>query len=167
MKAVGSVFYKDDYETTYKIDWETVGNIVDITTITETPYVWGSKRRAYKNGYILFRLGMVSVQRQLIKIVDHGYEIVAEGVASYEDYIAMNYACGRTPKDNFLYHLNNVAQDEVELRALSGPHWTDPNESDDTNSVWADVGLSGTEELTAITAGSSMLTYMDVWPDLA
>jgi hypothetical protein len=166
MKPAGSVFYKDEYDTLYKIDWETTGGIVDVTSIVETPFVYGIPRRAFKDGYTLYRYGMISVQRQLIRPSDSGYEIVAEGTASYLDYIKMSHNCDRVPIDNFVHHLDYRTIDETEMRSVAGPHWADPSEQDDDDCLWADVGSSGTEEMTHTTAGYDLLTYVDVWPDI-
>ena len=46
--ATGSIFFRDDYGTLYWTEWETLNvdgtNIVDYTTITKMPYVWGDMR---------------------------------------------------------------------------------------------------------------------------
>lgn len=166
MKPSGSVFYQDEYDTIYKIDWETIGNVIDITSIIETPYVWGKSRSGYRKGLTLYRYGMISVQRQLIRPLNDGYEIVAEGSAAYEDYIQMNYNCGRVPSDIFKHHLNYVVADEIECRSILGTHWADPEEPEDVDCTWADVGLLGTDESPHLSAGYDVLVWLDVWPAL-
>lgn len=166
MKPTGSVLYRDEYDTLYKIDWETVGNVIDFTTVIEMPYVWGKPRTGYKRDGYLFRYGIVTVKRQVIKPLVDGYEIVAEGSSQYEDYIRMNYKCERTPVDNFVYHLNNISQDDVEFRTTLGSHWADPDYEDDVDALWADVGAGGTSEDTPSTDGVDLLTWLDVWPSL-
>lgn len=163
MKAEGSVFYQDEYEQIYRISWFTSNALIDFTTIIETPYVWGKSRTGYKDGTSLFRHGIVTVTRQVIRPLVGGYEIIAEGVAQYEDDIKVNYKCGEVPTDNFKYHLNHILEDIIECAVTDGISWYDPFNPNVT--VWPDVGLLGTEDDVNPSDTEYLLTWMDVWPN--
>ncbi len=159
----GKVFYKDEYNTIYRIEWATVGAVVDFTIITMQPYVWGQPNQGYVNNGILFRLGIVTVQRQVLRIFDGGYEVIAEGSSQYQDYIQTNFPCETGPIDTFKYHLNNIITDDIEFKVVDGPHWADPDDPDDTDVVWGDVESDGTAIDITSTGFTDILTWIDVW----
>lgn len=158
----GSVFYADEYGQQYKIDWSTDNGIIDITTITLQPYVWGEESKGYINNHILYRYGIVSVIRQLLRPIENGYEIISEGSSQYQDYIQTNFICATGPSDNFAYHLNCGLLDEDTTITTIGPHWSTAEVDD--NSTWFDVDSGGAGlDLTGGTYPSEELYWVDVW----
>jgi len=163
MKPSGSVFYKDDYDTIFRIEWQTVGAVIDLTTMTFQPYIWGKTKQGYIQNGILFRLGIITIHRHVIKPIIDGYEIIAEGVSQYTDYVQMNFPCETGPIDLFKHHLNSQIIDEVGIKILEGSHWADPDDPDDIDAIWGDINLNGSSlELTGI-GGLDILQWIDVW----
>lgn len=159
----GNIFYKDHYDTIYRIEWATVGTVIDFTIITMQPYVWGKPHEGYVLNGILFRLGIVTVQRQVLRVFDGGYEIVAEGSSQYEDFIQMNFPCETGPIDNFRYHLNCSVVDEVNCKVLEGPHWADPDDPEDADAIWGDLSPDGSSLDVTATGELDILEWTDVW----
>lgn len=160
IKPSGKVLYKDEYGQIYDVQWETVNGLIDITTIIKQPYVWGEEPQAYIRNGILYRLGIITTQRQILRIFDGGYEIMAEGSSQTEDYVQTNYQCERGPVDNFLYHINYHVSDDIENRVYDGISWTDPNES--TSTVWGYVDPSG-GVIPNITEDTPILEWINIW----
>ncbi len=164
MKPSGHVWYRDDYDTIFEVDWSTVGGAIDMTSVTRQPRVWGKPPSGHVKNGVLFRLGIVTIHRQVIRVNATGYEIIAEGFSQYEDLVQMNFPCQEGPRDDFQFHLNNGMVEECELRASEGPRWADPAEAADAEAVWADldaggaaVGVTGSE--------SNLFGFVDVWSD--
>ena len=157
----GSIFYKDDYDVIYNIDWQTIGEVIDLTIITQQPFVWGQEPKGYVKNGMLFRYGVVTVQRQVIRSSD--YSIVADGTSQYTDYVQMNFPCSVGPVDNFKYHLNSDIIDEEIFRITSGLHWADLDNSDDSDCVWGDINDDGSMLDITSSAGFDILGWVDVW----
>ena len=155
--ATGSVFYQDDYLALYDVTWETTNNDLDITSIVSNPYLWGQEAQGYVQNNKVFRLGLITVTRQIIRVFDGGYEIIAEGVSQYIDYIQVNFICEDGPFDNFIYHVDCGISDDIESRVSDGSQWTDIDEVSD--SVWGDVQTDGTP----IASTDQPLEWLDVW----
>lgn len=162
--ASGHVFYEDEYTQKYEVQWATVNGIIDITTITQQPYIWGQPNQARIENGILYRKGIVTIHRQAIEILSDGYIIIAEGTTQYDDFIQMNFNCEPGPVDNFKYHLNNSLIDEVLIKISSGPHWADPADVDDDNAIWCDLNNDGSPIL-ELTSNNIYLGWVDVWDD--
>lgn len=162
----GYIFYEDEYTQKYEVQWTTVNGVVDITTITQQPYVWGQPAQARIENGILYRKGIVTIHRQAIEVFNDGYIIIAEGTSQYDDYIQMNFNCEPGPTDNFKYHLNNSLVDDVAVKVVEGPHWADPLDPDDVVAVWCDINLDGTPVPTIGTEQYINLEWVDVWPSL-
>jgi hypothetical protein len=150
----GNIFYQDEYGTIYVVDWETVGGDLDITCKVEQPYVWGEPPRGYVRNHRVYRYGIVTITRQIIR----NNEVIADGVSQYYDYIQTNFMCEATPKDDFLYHINYVPDDDTETRVADGLQFTDPDVPY-SDSVWGDVQNDGTP----IVGTFPSLEWMDVW----
>jgi hypothetical protein len=160
MQPNGSIFFKDEYDVIYNIDWSTVGDVIDLTSVTSQPGVWGKRPEGYIKHGILYRKGIITAERQVLRIYTGGYEIVAAGISQYEDFIQMNFPCQQGPKDNFKYHLNNSPVDDLEFRTRVGPRWADPNDPYDDDMVWCDLDVSGNP---IPQTGEEPLAFIDVW----
>lgn len=163
IKPTGKVFYKDEYDQFYDVQWETVNGLIDITTIIKQPYVWGEEPQGYVKNGIVFRLGIVTVERQIIRVFDGGYEIVAEGASQVRDYIQMNFPCETGPLDNFRFHFNCGITDETVFKVTEGPHWADPDDPEDSDAVWGTVDSDGSSGELTTTGGAEPLEWIDVW----
>lgn len=162
LKPSGNIFYKDEYDTIYRVEWKTIGGVVDITSIMMQPYVWGKEPKGYVSNGLVFKFGIVTVERQVIKFLDSGYEIVADGVSQYEDYVQVNFPCGVGPVDNFKYHLDSAMLDDVSCSMLDGPRWADPDDSNDSDMIWGDLSIDG-EVIDSVSAGVNNFEWMNVW----
>ena len=162
MDATGSIFYQDTYDQFYKVDWNTVNNVLDITTIVMQPFTYGTQE-GYVSANTIYRKGIISVKHQVFKLINGGYILQAEGNSSYTDYIQMTFPCGGGPIDTFKYHVNNVTGDDFTVKVLEGPHWADPDDPDDTDSVWGDVNNDGSSIDITATGGLDILEWLDVW----
>lgn len=162
MRPSGNVFYEDEWNQKYEIIWETVGDVIDMTSVIKQPYVWGELPDGFVRNGVLYRKGLVTTTRQVIRPLQNGYVIVAEGVSQIVDYIQMNYPCGGGPSDRFKHHLDYSVSDEIHMLTTDGPHWTDPSVSDDV--VWGELNNDGTpvHDLTG-TYGDNTLQWVDVW----
>mgnify|MGYP003333909522 CR=1 FL=1 len=161
MKPSGDILYCDDYGTIYHIEWTTTAGTIELTTITEMPYVWGEAQRGYVSDKKAYRYGVVTIHRQVIRPIANGYAILAEGISQYKDYILTTFNCGRAPKNDFKYTLNHILTEEDECLITDGVHWTDPDLAYDV--VWPDVDPFGTDVTAPITGGSYNLEWTDVW----
>jgi hypothetical protein len=168
IKPTGNVFFEDEYQQKYEVEWETIGGVLDITTTTFQPYVWGEEAEGFVKNGILFRKGIITIQRQVIDpnpgIEGVTYVIVAEGVSQYEDFIQMNFPCEQGPTDPFTHHFDCAVCDETYIKVLEGSHWADPTDPDDNDAIWGDLNTDGSplEELT-MTGGADILEWTDVW----
>lgn len=158
----GSIFYQDEIGQIYTVEWTKINDQYDITTVTKMPYVWGMDPEGYIRGSTVFRKGIITVIRQVIKLLSDGYSIIAEGTSQYVDYFQVNFVCGDQPRDIFKYHLNNFVNDEVEIVVPSGARWADPDSSVDVNALWADILSDGTLA-TGTTADIDDFAWIDVW----
>lgn len=163
MDQSGNILYKDEYDQIYKVSWETVGTVIDMTTITELPYVWGKPQAGYIKNGIIFRKGVVSVTRHVLRILESGYEIVAEGTSQYVDYIQATFPCGPGPVDKFKYHLDHFVVDEDDFRMVNGSRWADSEELNDEFAIWGDVNMDGSPVDLTATGGVDILNWIDVW----
>lgn len=160
LAANGSTFYKDDYGVHYNVNWEVEGNMVDMTTIIKNPFIYGQERTGYIKNKVLFRYGIITVQRLVFSHDNGSFEIIAEGSTSYEDYFQDSFQCGGGPNDGFLYHLNNYLTDRFEVTVTAGSHWADADdETDDV--IWGDVD----GDVTVGTSGD-FLIWDDVWSSI-
>lgn len=160
----GIVFFQDEYGQFYDVQWETIGAVLDITTTTSQPYVWGENPQGFIKNGILFRKGIITIHRQVLELLSDGYIIIAEGVSQFEDFIQMNFPCGQGPTDPFQYHLDCAVLDDTHFKVLEGSHWADPTDPDDNDAIWGDLNPDGSplEELT-MTEGADILAWTDIW----
>lgn len=158
MKANGTLFWKDDYDTFYSVYWETINGVIDITSTISQPYVWGKPPAGHITSGILFRRGIITINRQVLRPLENGYEIVAEGASQYEGDVQMNYPCQRGPIDQFKYHLNQLVADSTQILVSDGSHWTDPDEESE-DSIWSDLDISGSP----VSTSATVLEFIDVW----
>lgn len=155
----GHIFFQDEYESTYEVEWATVGDVIDMTSTIKQPGVWGKPPEGYIQNGVLFRKGIVTIERQVLRSFTGGYEIVADGSSQYEDFVQMNFPCQAGPRDTFKYHLNNGIVDECEGLVSVGSRWADVDNPDDVVAVWGDIDSLGDP----LTVDADILAFIDVW----
>lgn len=158
----GNIFYQDEYDQQYLSEWVTVNGVIDITTTVRTPYILGMTNSGFIRDGILYRRGIVTITRQVLRPLSDGYEIVADGFESYEADIQMNFQCGGKPLDTFKYHLNNPIVDDCVCMVSDGSSFVDID-SGMGGTVWADVDVDGNTIVYPTTG--YVLTFIDVWGD--
>jgi hypothetical protein len=162
MNQSGHIFYQDEFEQIYRLDWETINGVIDLTSIVMQPYVWGEPSDGYITNGIRYKRGVITVERQALRVYDGGYEIVASGISQYVDFIQLNFPCQEKPLDTFAYHFNHNFTEEVDFVTTFGPHWANPDEDDDDTTIWAELDSSGTP-ITTPTVTVDILEFIDVW----
>lgn len=159
MKNSGTVYYLDHYGTEYEVSWFYSGvnaDTLDITTITRQPTVWGEQYSSggsspeLRGGYIqdrkLYRRGIITTKRQLIKTTSEGYEIISEGQNQEIGY----FAATRSRNTTFSHYLDNSYLDQDEVGSEDAgfcdvpptavsPKWGDPDNPAATDIVFIDV----------------------------
>lgn len=153
----GSIFFEDDYHVLYHVSWVTVGDLLDITTIVQSPVIWDGRTGGFIRDRQVWRLGTISVIRQVYRILDDGYEIVAEGSSQYVDFFQATFPCGPGPRSNFCFYSNCSVSDFVGGIVTCGPRWADV---DDTGIVWGNLQPDGS---VIPYSGLDMFQWMDVW----
>ena len=122
----GSYRYKDDYDIIYESSWVFVDDVLDILLVTKSPRVWGELEEGYIDNGRVFRKGIITTTRQIIRVDDEGYTIQGQGSEQRVDYFQTNILCGDQPYvDNFCFHLDCYVTDELENLVVCGPRWVD------------------------------------------
>ncbi len=164
MNPSGNIFYKDDYGTIYEIEWSTVetsyGSIMDTTTITKQPFVWAEAGSGYIEDKAVYRNGICTTERLVVKILDDGYEVLAEGSTQEKCTFQTTFPCTPKPSDPFLHHLDYEVCDCDSIIVSCGTRWSDPDNSDDDIVLWSDVETDGT---ISYIANSQPFLWIDVW----
>jgi hypothetical protein len=158
MQPEGSIFYQDEYGVLYRSEWTIVNNQLDITSIVSSPFVPGQADNGYVQNNNTYRRGTITTTRQIFKILNNGYQLIAEGRNTEIDYIQTTFNCSTKPKDTFKHHLNNLQSSDVVMHVSEGPRWGDV---DDEGAVWAEVEADGT--IGVSTGDAEVLQFIDVW----
>lgn len=159
----GEIFYKDHYGQIYLSEWSTTDDVTDITTTIKQPYIWGEDQDAFVKDGVLYRLGIVTTIRQLLRIFDGGYEIIADGSDQSTEYIQMNFPCQTGPQDKFAYHLDHLVTNDTEFIMTEGPRWADVDSEEDEEAVWGHVNSDGSVSDPTMTGETTPLKWIDVW----
>jgi len=112
MKESGKIFYVDAYGQQYNVEWRTVSNQLDVTTVVKIPFVYGEKQDGYiSNGYY-YKRGIIITDRKVFSVDDGS--VIAEGNSESIDFFKTNFkVTDGLPSDDFDYHYNNAVSDEV------------------------------------------------------
>lgn len=159
MQPSGHILFQDEFQQNYYVEWVTTDGVIDFTSTVGQPYVWGEEDTGFIKEGVLFRRGIVTITRQVIRPFQGGYEIVAEGVSQFEDDIQMNFPCQVGPADPFKFHLDYPIVDQVLTVVTDGPRWADPDEDIDYNMVWGDLDVNGDP----MVVSGTVLEFIDVW----
>lgn len=164
IKPSGSVKYIDDYGQIHESEWSNQDGVLDITTITKSPFVWGSQQSGYVENGIRYVEGVITVERQIIVTTSDGYEIRSQGFDQYIDYFETNQPCSPKPVDQFKYHLDSSVGDQLGFIVSEGSRWADPDNPADDEAIWAFVTNDGSiDDSVTATGGIDVLTWINVW----
>lgn len=143
MQENGSVFFEDEYGQIYKTDWITddFGQL-DITTIQFQPFVWGEAADGFIEDGKLYRRGIITEERQLIKQENGNYTIMASGSRQTINFFQTSFLCEKGPIDNFLHRLNCYLSEENPIIITDGICWVDISELNTIPTEWADPDIS-------------------------
>lgn len=159
----GSVRYKDDYGVIHESTWVYVDNIMDIYTVTKLPHVWGEPDTGYvKNGRV-YRRGIITTTRQIIRVESDGSPTIrGEGSTQEVGYFQTNVVCGDVPYiDDFCFHFDCMVTDEVRSMVVCGTRWVD---CQDDMVEWPHLSTgSGGSVNGIILSGKQPFQWVNVW----
>lgn len=117
----GSFKFTDTYGVTYIVDFEQFADTMDITFTILDPRVPGEDPTGFVVGTQVFRKGIVSTVRQILRLEDDSVVVVSEGMEQKTDFINTNFVCGDQPSvDDFCYHVDCAVSDDLEIEVISG-----------------------------------------------
>jgi hypothetical protein len=144
----GSFKYKDSYDVVYEASWQTTDDVIDITFINKDPRIPGQPDDGYVKDNRIFRKGIITESRKLIRYNNTTSYIEYEGSRQYIDYFQINSICNDDKfEDPFSYHINCSTHDTVDFIVTSGPRWIDPEESTTGPIVWYDSSSPSSDYL--------------------
>jgi hypothetical protein len=161
---IGSFVMKDEYGSIQTASFVTSGDTLDITWISFEPRVWGQPQEGYKDGLKVFRKGIITTQRQILKTTNGQIYVTNEWQHQTIGYMQVNITCGnKQPLDPFLFHTECAITDSVEFEILCGPRWSDPSTPHDYCS-WPDLSMdtSGNVFIGPIT-GDTQFFWINTW----
>lgn len=160
----GSIKYKDSYDVIYEASWTFKNGILNLIMVTKSPVVWGQPPSGFLRGRLVFRRGIITTIKQILRINDdNSYEILLDKRDQVIDFYQSNAVCGeRQFKDEFCYHLDCFVTDEVLGLVVCGTRWVDLS---DLQVVWPDlvVNSSGIVVGYSVDPGKQPFIFMDVW----
>jgi len=160
----GSLFYKDDYDMLYEVIWETVNldgtEVLDFTTITKQPYVWGEDPQGFIRNKIVYRRGICTTIRQIFSPSGNGYTILAEGMSQIICVFPTTFSGDEVPEDIFEHHTDSAVNDFLEYEITCGPRFSDPEDVNANPIVFPYVGASG--NIIHI-PGNQTFQFVNVW----
>jgi hypothetical protein len=165
ISETGSIWYKDQWEVIHEAYWTYQDGYLDIVYITKSPNVWGEEPDGYVQGLAVFRKGIITTTRQLLKETEDGYESQGEASSQVVDYYQSNLVCGDDRfVDNFCYHYECMVTDEADHQVLCGTRWADV---DDSQVEWPDliVDSSGVVVGSEVPSGIQPFAFMGTWDD--
>lgn len=145
----GDFVYKDDYGIIYEVEWVVAEDTMDIVVSIKDPRIPGEEAEGYvvqsREGARVFRKGIISIVRQIIKFTDLSYYIDAEGSEVSIGYFQTNVVCNQDQFDDpFSYGINCALKDSIEMMYTDGPRWQNYEDPTNTEYVWASYDATGT-----------------------
>ncbi len=138
--------YTDPYGIIYSAQWTISGSTIDITTIIKDPRIPGQSTetgfvRRTGNSVRVFKHGLISTIRQVIRRDTTGYTILLQTERQEEGDFQATFGCDDTySTDPFLYHVNTSALDQVEFDGGSD-FVQDPVDSTEEFAWWPQVSF--------------------------
>ena len=146
----GSFSYKDDYDTIYEIQWESIPDktrpvtFLDFVTVIKEPRRWGvSNKKGRISQRQLYYDATISVIRQVFAKSSEGIALIAEGAEQSLDEFQASFLCGRPFTDPFINKCDTPIVDHVSGIVNVGPAWAD--EFATVGSEWVDPDTTGTD----------------------
>lgn len=160
LEDTGTFTYRDVYGQLYTNIWSWAYNrtVLDLTVVTEQPYIWGELPSGVFRGKDLYRRGIITVHRTVIQPNPDGYTILAEGYSQYIDFVRASFHCSPLPVDPFLNHLDQGLTDELHCRVTSGPRFADPTVLGDSGAVWGSIDTNN-----IVATSPDVLFWIDIW----
>lgn len=114
--------YVDPYGIVHSARWTISNDILDITFTTKDPRIPGEPEigRVFRDGrnVRIFRTGVVTVIRQLLRVTSGGYAIIGEGTDQRIAEFQTTFGCGDISSDTpVLYKYDNNILDQVEFES--------------------------------------------------
>lgn len=114
--------YVDPYGIVHSARWLISNDILDITYTTKDPRIPGEPEigRVFRDGnrVRVYRTGLVTVTRQLLRVTNGGYVIIGEGTNQTVAEFQATFGCGDDYSHNpLLYKFNNNILDQVEFES--------------------------------------------------
>lgn len=140
--------YTDSYGILYSYKWTITGDMMDLITVIKDPRVPGEPDsghvEAAGNGFVVYRRGVVSLQRQILKATGNGYVILSEGNKAEIKEFQSKFQCEDTSSP-FYYNLECGVTESVEF--LSGTETIIKSPPDPTDeAIFYPAVISGTED---------------------
>jgi hypothetical protein len=165
---VGSFKFIDEWGTIHTAEFKTVGDTLDIMWTSMEPRVWGEPATGFTEGTRVFRKGIITTQRQILRSINGQIFVVAEGGEQSVGYFQSNLACGDVRfLDPFLFHVDCAVTDQIEFEILCGPKWADPAMGSGDSSFWPGLafdsgGTDGDVIIEPYGVGSEFF-WIDAW----
>lgn len=165
ISQTGHKLYRDEYGAIYETIWETVDinghPIIDITTITREPRVWGKQDSGYVDNFTVFRYGICTTTRQMLQLTDDGYIVLAEG-SNQEECVFQSSFKDKRIFSTFDHYLDSAISADVSCIVTCGSRWADPDVADDSVVQWETETTDGDTTNLDGTARQSFY-FVDVW----
>jgi len=160
---IGWFRMKDSYGTILTAYFRMAGDTLDITWISFEPRVWGEPEQGYTDGRKVYKKGILTTQRQILKSVGGQIIITGEWQQQIIATLQVNVVCGEQQfLDPFLFHTDCSILDFVEFDILCGPRWSDPSKPSDHCS-WPDIGIDSEGVFIGPITGDSQFFWIDAW----
>lgn len=160
----GRVHFKDEYGVIYEMEWVVTDDILDILFTTKQPRVWGEPASGFVRNRQVFRKGIITTIRQIIRAeTDGSYTIIGQGSDQKVDTFVSNVICGEEPfVDNFCFHLDCYVTDEIEFDVLCGPRWVG---CDDNTVQWSELVTNSSGDVISFATPEDVqpFQWIDVW----
>jgi len=162
---IGRFKWADEWGTIFDVSFQSTGNTLDITWAVFEPRVWGESDTGFVDGRQVFRKGVITLRKQVTKIVDGQIYILTDLAEQSVGYFQSNLVCGDERfVDPFVFHVDCGITDDVEFDIECGPAWTDPSNPIDPSS-WPtiEVDSSGNVIIGPVTGDAQIFYWINAW----
>jgi len=162
----GTIRYKDTYDVIYELSWEfkndSTGSWLDITSVTKSPHVWGEPDTGYIKDLKVFRRGIVTTCRQILKILGYNdYTIEARWNTQVIDFFQSNLVCGDVPfTDDFCNHFDCMISEDALSIVDCGSRFSNPG---DGSVEWGDLITNTAGIVVGISYSVQPFQWVNVW----
>lgn len=142
--------FVDDYGIIHAAVWRVNGDQIDITFMTQDPRIPGEEQQQgrvvkYGRGFRVYKRGITTITRQIIKATSSGIVILGEGTTQEIGEFQTTFGCDDIQKnDPFIHHLGAGVVDEIEF-IIGSITQVEPERQQSNDYVWWPGILSGSE----------------------